>query len=291
MTKREFFDELNELLSDISSEEREEAIGFYENYFDDAGKENEEVILKELISPQKVAQSIKLSINSNEDDQENQGYFTETGYKNSISNLNKQEISVPERIKQEDTSNKEAQEDYNIDCKDSNSKGSQDTRSGYYDGGKSAGSQNYNDSKTYSNNGNYYSSGDNGEKPPRGKQNIITLILIGIVLVPLGLPVVLTILGFLFSVTITVISIWIAFLITSISMLVAGVILLGIGILQYFVISSLGFLFAGIGLILLGLGILFSLVTIKMAKSLFPFLYNGILRLVKLPFKNRRALA
>ena len=47
------------LLADISAEERAEAMAFYRSYFEDAGMGNEEKILAELESPEKVAEIIK----------------------------------------------------------------------------------------------------------------------------------------------------------------------------------------------------------------------------------------
>ncbi len=56
--KEEFLRELEGLLSGISEEERADALAFYRSYFEDAGEENEALILAELESPQKVAESI-----------------------------------------------------------------------------------------------------------------------------------------------------------------------------------------------------------------------------------------
>ena len=59
MGKELFLDKLEWLLSDISQEEREEAILFYRSYFEEAGAENEAFVLAELGSPEKVAEAIK----------------------------------------------------------------------------------------------------------------------------------------------------------------------------------------------------------------------------------------
>ena len=62
MSKNEFLNQLSILLSDISPEEREEAIAYYREYIEDAGLENEEAILNELGTPQEVAAEIKSGI-------------------------------------------------------------------------------------------------------------------------------------------------------------------------------------------------------------------------------------
>ena len=47
------------LLMDIPVDEREEALAYYRSYFEDAGEENEDKIIMELESPEKVASIIK----------------------------------------------------------------------------------------------------------------------------------------------------------------------------------------------------------------------------------------
>lgn len=77
MNRTEFMKRLRELLSDISEGEREEAINYYEDYFDDAGIENEQEVIAALGSPEKVARTIKEGLN---DSNGEQGEFSETGF-------------------------------------------------------------------------------------------------------------------------------------------------------------------------------------------------------------------
>lgn len=58
MDKITFLRELEQQLQEIPSEERQEAITYYENYFEDAGIEKEADVLQELGSPQEVAKNI-----------------------------------------------------------------------------------------------------------------------------------------------------------------------------------------------------------------------------------------
>ncbi len=62
MKKEEFLKQLEQLLSGISEEERADALSYYRSYFEDAGEENEEAIIAELESPQKVADSIRKNL-------------------------------------------------------------------------------------------------------------------------------------------------------------------------------------------------------------------------------------
>ena len=62
MNRIEFMDQLKDLLREISAEEREEALQYYEDYFADAGEEHEAEVIRELGSPQKVAATIKADL-------------------------------------------------------------------------------------------------------------------------------------------------------------------------------------------------------------------------------------
>ena len=59
MRREEFLEKLEMLLDDVSLEERDEAMAFYRSYFEEAGEGNEEAVLAELESPEKVAEIIK----------------------------------------------------------------------------------------------------------------------------------------------------------------------------------------------------------------------------------------
>lgn len=77
MNRNDFMNQLARLLVDIPENERSEALEFYYNYFEDAGPENEQAIIKELGSPQKVAAMIKEGLESGSGEY---GEYTENGY-------------------------------------------------------------------------------------------------------------------------------------------------------------------------------------------------------------------
>lgn len=62
MDRELFLRQLRTLLSDVNDEEREEAIRYYEEYFDEAGPGQEQTILNELGSPAKVAAIIRANV-------------------------------------------------------------------------------------------------------------------------------------------------------------------------------------------------------------------------------------
>lgn len=76
MNQERFLAELAHLLQDLPEDEREEALEFYRCYFEDAGIENEAAVMEELGSPEKVAYTIRESLNNSEE----QGEYTENGY-------------------------------------------------------------------------------------------------------------------------------------------------------------------------------------------------------------------
>lgn len=84
MSREQFLKRLEELLYDISPEERREALEYYEGYFEDAGVENEAAIMQELESPQKVAQTIRAGISGDGAS----GLYTERGYQESQEQVN-----------------------------------------------------------------------------------------------------------------------------------------------------------------------------------------------------------
>lgn len=73
MNRTRFMKELEQLLWDLPYNERREAIQYYNDYFDDAGPENEARVVKELESPEKVARTIREGMSEN-------GEYTEHGY-------------------------------------------------------------------------------------------------------------------------------------------------------------------------------------------------------------------
>lgn len=77
MNRAEFMNRLTALLTDVSPTEREEAIQYYNDYFDDAGVENEESVIASLGTPEELARTIKAGLN----DSGNAGEFTEAGFK------------------------------------------------------------------------------------------------------------------------------------------------------------------------------------------------------------------
>lgn len=65
MSRNEFMKQLEALLQNISPAEREEALQYYNDYFDDAGAENEQSVIEALGNPARVAENIKRDLYGN----------------------------------------------------------------------------------------------------------------------------------------------------------------------------------------------------------------------------------
>ena len=59
MNRTEFMSQLEMLLRNVSDGEREEALQYYNDYFDDAGAENEQSVIEALGNPARVAENIR----------------------------------------------------------------------------------------------------------------------------------------------------------------------------------------------------------------------------------------
>lgn len=93
MYRKEFMEELENMLQNIQESEREEALQYYNDYFDEAGEENEEKVIRELGTPAKVAAIIKTSLQESEHES---GEFTERGYSDPRFTINYEVVDTKE---------------------------------------------------------------------------------------------------------------------------------------------------------------------------------------------------
>lgn len=99
MNRTEFLEQLERLLWDIPESERKAALEYYQDYFEDAGAENEGKVIQELGSPGKVAAIIRADL---ENEGIQYGEYTETGY----TDERFQEKNVPEPSERKENSEK-----------------------------------------------------------------------------------------------------------------------------------------------------------------------------------------
>ena len=260
MTKLEFMKELESLLPDIPLEEKEEALRYYNGYFDDAGEDQEEEIAKELGSPVKVAAYIKADLNLNATDRESRGYFTEKGYQ--------------ETIKSE----------YEVVSKTNNETGD----NGFYNQtGTNANGTNTNG--TYSNaNANKWAF-DNSKTSTK-KTDRVLYLLIAIITFPIWLPIMLSVFGIAIGIVASILGIIFGFGVAGIALIGAGLVLFIAGLVELST-PVIGLLMMGGGLIVLGIGMLFTTAVAIVCKKVLPVVVMGFVNLCRLPFKNRRVMA
>ena len=77
MTRKEFLEKLEYLLQDISEQERQDALDYYQAYMDDAGLLPSDNVDGILESPEVVAASIRRSLNGEEDGADSRQTFRE----------------------------------------------------------------------------------------------------------------------------------------------------------------------------------------------------------------------
>lgn len=96
MDRAEYMKELAYLLQDVSDGEREEALQYYEDYFDDAGPDKEEQVIRELGRPEKVAAIIREGARNGYESLDAE--YTENGYRSERYRGPQYEIAPPEQV-------------------------------------------------------------------------------------------------------------------------------------------------------------------------------------------------
>lgn len=312
MTKYEYMRELESLLLDISMVERQEALEFYENYFEDAGPDREQSIITELGSPAKVAATIKADY-YNDNDVSSRGFFTERGYEDSSYKEPKYEIidgTAVEKVLDEDKNNSFMVGKQNKHIEAYNP--SQDAEKMYTKSQENTKSQTKTDSTNNSNNNygsygrghstdsrNSYDSGygrnaeSNSRNFTRGNSGsrIILIILLCIFILPIGLPIIISVFAVFVGLVVSMFALWISFTIVGVVLTFVGIGLTVLGLVKLAALPALGITYAGTGLILFGVGLLFTIATVGLSIKVIPGIFRGFIHLCRLPFKRRSVIA
>lgn len=216
MNREQFIAQLARLLQDLPPAERQEAIRYYQEYFDDAGEENEDAVIQELGSPGKVAASIKANLQyggstfgANDTDMENTGTESQTkdadGWQQNGQTMNRWNQST-----QQGWQNADTQSPYAMQAR----------------------------------------------KPKRGVGGWALLIIILVFASPVLLGVGGGALGIFIGILATVFALWISFFAVAIGMIGGGIAVLIKGILHAISSPAAGLVSMGGGLICIALGIL-----------------------------------
>ena len=242
MSRWEFMRQLEELLSDIAPAEREEALQYYNDYLNDAGRENEQDVIAALGTPEQVAQIVKDGLF----DGGNSGEFTEQGF---YRNEQKQNELV-KRFDTKDTTGESGQNHF-------------------YKETWNAAEDGYADSTTV---------GADTDKKKSGPPTwaIVLIVITCILFSPVIIGVAMAILGVLFSVFCSVLGIVFGIGITTLVLFVVAVCLVigGFGSLLVSPLAGIGLI--GAGLICAAIGILFMLLLVLLVGKCIPGICQGI---------------
>lgn len=246
MTREEFMSRLTALLQDVPPAEREEAIQYYNDYFDDAGEGNEESVIASLGSPEEIAKSIKAGLV----DGGNSGEFTESGF-HSYGRKNENQIMSTDQGKNE------------------NYHGGQNGDNGAY------GQQQYtgNDAGAQQNN----SRRQPAKSMSGGK--IALIILLAVLLSPVWIGVLGGFFGGALGLLGGLLGIFIAFLTVGIVLTVVGIALVIAGIVAIFGAPLGGLCLVGGGLIMVAVGLVFVWLMVLVIGTAVPALIRGIVNL------------
>lgn len=246
MNREQFIAQLARLLQDLPPAERQEAIRYYQEYFDDAGEENEDVVIQELGSPGKVVASIKANLQyggstfgANDTDMENTGTESQTkdadGWQQNGQTMNRWNQSTQQGWQNADTQGQNGQQGtwQNADTQ-----------------GQSGQQQTWQNSSTQS----PYAM--QARKPKRGVGGWALLIIILVFASPVLLGVGGGALGIFIGILATVFALWISVFAVAIGMIGGGIAVLIKGILHASSSPAAGLVSMGGGLICIALGIL-----------------------------------
>lgn len=231
MNREQFIAQLARLLQDLPPAERQEAIRYYQEYFDDAGEENEDAVIQELGSPGKVAASIKANLQyggstfgANGTDMENTGTESQTkdadGWQQNGQTMNRWNQSTQQGWQNADTQGQNGQQ------------------------------------QTWQNRSTQSPYAMQARKPKRGVGGWALLIIILVFASPMLLGVGGGALGIFIGILATVFALWISFFAVAIGMIGGGIAVLIKGILHAISSPAAGLVSMGGGLICIALGIL-----------------------------------
>lgn len=270
MNRAEFMRNLTELLVDVSPAEREEAIQYYNDYFDDAGVENEQSVIASLGSPEQLAKTIKAGLA----DGGSTGEFTEkgfSGYEQPRSN----EVLNPNR------SGMGNEQEQNTQYGRNDQFGQQQSGSQYWQG---YGEDNTNraSSAQYSSNNSYTTQGGEGKSQNKKSMSggqIALIVLLCILASPFilgigggALGVILGVLGSLFGIVV-------GFGAAAVVLLIVGVCLFVYGITLLFSIPLGGLCTIGAAMVCMALGLFFLWMVVIICGALIPAIIRGIVNL------------
>ena len=298
MNRADFMKNLAELLADMSPSEREEAIQYYNDYFDDAGAENEQSVIASLGTPQQLARTIKAGLSGSE----MVGEFTEkgfSGYEQKKSN----EVLNPNQPQPETGDGGTWQQNSANGTWEQNSRAYQTAGSGRMENGSTGeyyrsgnGYQTYRDpyngQNTYQDSyaGKDGASGKDGKKP-KSAGSVILLIILCICASPIVLGIGGGILGGGLGVLGGLFGCIVGFGAAAVALIIVGICLFVYGIGLLFSVPLGGLCMMGAAMICMALGLFFAWIIVMICAKVIPALIRGVVRLIQNIFHKGGAAA
>lgn len=279
MSKLEFMSELESLLQDISLEEREAAIKYYEDYFEDAGPENEARIIEELGTPTRIAAIIQKDIEGARDEY-SEGAFTERGFVGA--NEEKEQFPVSPLVQEESESYQEHDKYIDGEYRESNQNSA---------GGNGNNNNSNNSSETKNRTGYNNETNSDHNEDNRKQSNIILIILLVVFGIPIGLPLVCALFGVAVGIAASIFGIFISFVVTAAALAFAGAVMIVFGFGQMLATPAAGLVLIGGGLILLGIGAMLGIFGIWLCIKVLPSFVTWVVNLCKRPFQKNKEVA
>ncbi|MCH5259431.1 MAG: DUF1700 domain-containing protein [Lachnospiraceae bacterium] len=289
MNRAEFMRRLTELLRDVPPMEREEAIQYYNDYFDDAGAENESGVIASLGTPEELARTIKAGLN----DGGNGGEFTESGF-SGYTQVHKDEV-----MRAEETSRQTNGADYSAQS------GAQ-TGNAYYEqayyqrtdgkgvyGGREDTRRQSNPYEQQGQNAGYTAGGQQTQQPKQGMSGgmIALIIIVAVLTFPIWIGLVAGLFGIVVGIFAALFGIFAAFLSVGVVLVVVSIALLIAGIALLFSMPLGGLCVIGTSLILFALGLVFIWLMVLIVATVIPALVKGIAALGRRIFRRGGAQA
>lgn len=267
MNRTEFMSQLGFLLRNISDGEKEEALQYYNDYFDDAGSDNEQAVIEALGNPARVAENIRREL------LENQGGKPSTPADRAIVEYGKAEADgsagdVPA---------------VRLEVREESGTAGESGRTGYFDvaqaGTGGAGGGRSNDGWSSSSGGSGGAGGGRSGAPGRSGISGVMIVLL-VILAIFAAPLILGLLCTMFGLLIAWFGLILALGVAALCLFTALFLLLVVGGMCIPVDPMVGLGVIGGGLICGGLGMLFLMLTVAIAEAV-PAIFRGIGRLFR----------
>lgn len=250
MTRDEFMKELAYLLQDIQDEDKDDAVQYYTDYFEEAGPDKEAEVIQELGSPERIAAIIRTDIAGHLEDG---GEFTEQGYQDE--RFRDPGYAMAKRLDLPEEQENVFRQDQGFN------QGPEETYA----------ERNHGPSST----------------PPPRTSKVIKLILWAVLII-VAFPVLLGVGGGLLGLAAGILGILTAILVTlgatTFAVLLGGIVMLPYGVFHMFSHPLDGLMASGTGLILLGAGALCLALSVLFYGRFIPFvirsIVNGLSRLL-----------